>query len=321
MPQQPTPNVPSYPQNVLDQLREYKWKGIAFPVSKTHVTLAHDLVEHRFWSQDGANVEATGRAPLVISATIHFRNNLARGRQETWGFLYPTAFRNFFAASAERTTGTLEHPEFGPISCKLKSATISHDAQRRDGADVEASWVETREAENDRASFTSPSPAVAAVAAAIDLDANISNYTLAPPIPKTVTFVSGFAPMIRSITSIGDQVSLLSRQIGGQFAAINYKLNAMESFLMSTKSALVSPMLQSINRLRHATNGLQQKLLQKQRETRLYVCPVIKTLASLVIDLEGNTVNDLIKLNPSLVGFATVPARTPVRYYAPKLAV
>lgn len=314
------PAPPANPVNVLDNLREFKWKSISFPVSRVHVTLAHDLVEHKFWAQDGANVEATGRAPLIIGATIHFRNTLARGRQESWGFLYPNTFRNFFAASADRTTGILEHPELGEINCKLRQAEITHTAERRDGVDVEASWVETRETENTKSAFTSTSPAVGATAAAIDLDANLTNYNLAPPLPKTGVWVGGFAPTIRSLASVGDQVSLLSRQIGGQVASVNYRLNQMEAFFNSVRNVQNTPIIQSIQRMRAATYNLQQKLLQKQRETRIYVVPVTKTLASIVVDLTGNTISDLVKLNPSLVGFATVPRGTAVRYYAPKLA-
>jgi len=302
---------------ILDQLREFSWKGISFPVTQVHLSLQQDLVEHRFWAQDGANVEATGRAPITISATIVFRNNIARGRQETWGVLYPTTFRQFFDLSADRSTGVLVHPEFGPINCKLKSAEISHTADRRDGCDVEASWIETREKENTSAAFTTQTPVAEAELAAFDLDANLK--TLSPPLPGKTVFTPNFADSIRSILAVGDQISLLSRQIGGQFAAINYRLNQIESQLSSGASALNAVMIQSINRLRFATSNLQQKLLQKQRETRLYVVPVAKTLASVAIDVAGNTVGDLIRLNPSLVGFATVPRGTAVRYYAPKI--
>jgi len=317
---------------ILDQLREFSWKGISFPVAKVHFSLQQDLVEHRFWAQDGANVEATGRAPFTVSATLLFRNNLSRGRTETWGALYPTTFRQFIDASLDRTTGVLVHPEFGPMNCKLKSAEIDHVADRRDGCDVEASWVETREKENTSASaFTQQTQIAEVELAAFDLDGNLSTLAAAAGIsginsntysvtlPKTAAYKPNFADSIRSIVAVGDQVSLLSRQVGGQFAAINYRLNQIETSLQGAKSALNAVVLQSINRMRHATNNLQQKLLQKQRETRIYITPMIKTLASISVDVAGNTVGDLIRLNPTLVAFATVPRGTAVRYYAPKI--
>jgi len=220
----------------------------------------------------------------------------------------------------------LVHPEFGPIYAKLKSAEIDHVADRRDGCDVEASWVETREKENSASPFVTQTPVAEAELAAFDLDSNL--LTLNPPPPKfPPIFKANFADTIRSICALGDQVSLLSRQIGGQFAAINYRLNQIESSLQGPTATLVGAnralnavVLQSINRMRHATNNLQQKLLQKQRETRIYITPVAKTFASIAIDVAGNTVGDLIRLNPALVQFAIVPRGTAVRYYAPKLA-
>lgn len=302
---------------ILDQLREFSWKGVSFPVSKVHLSLQQDLVEHRFWSQDGANVEATGRAPLTISATIHFRNNITPGRQETWSVLYPNVFRKFFDLSADRSTGVLVHPEFGPLNCKLKSAEIEHTAERRDGCDVEASWIETREKENSAAAFVTQTPVATAELAAFDLDSNLN--TLRPTLPAGPVYAANFSDSVRSICAVGDQISLLSRQIGGQFASINYRLNQIEALLQGAKSALNAVVLQSINRMRHATNNLQQKLLQTQRETRIFIVPVPKTLASIVIDVSGNAIGDLIRLNPSLVGLATLPRGTAVRYYAPKL--
>src|SRR5947208_3808040 len=109
--------------------------------------LEQDHAEHRWPDRDGAHVEATGRAPLVFSAKAIFRNGISTGRAENWesGKLYPDAYRAFIDAAADRTSGPLQHPEHGTVTCKLRSARVTWDANKRDGCDVACVWVETSE--------------------------------------------------------------------------------------------------------------------------------------------------------------------------------
>ena len=329
---------------VLDNLRECSWRGIAFPVSTLKLSLHQDLAEHKYWGQDGARIESTGRAPLVISVVIPFRNGISKGRSETWGTdgpggsgLYPDAYRFFMSACQDKSIGVFVHPEFGEIRCKFKSAESTLDPNRRDGQDVHAEFVETIESTTyDTVPFTQPSPVAGAQQAGFDLDLAIGK--IKPPGYPTAlpaAYVPNFADRIRSLTSIGDRVSLLKKQVGGKYAELKYRADQIESAVLGLTNsspglasaaiaatngnrALLWPIINSCERIKHVANTGQRAQTQKQRVTSFYIVPQRTTLAALTLDIPEATLSDLITLNPQLTAMPAVEAQTVVRYYTPR---
>lgn len=303
--------------SVLDLLRECKWRGIAFPISSLRTTLKQDLVEHKYWGQDGARLESTGQAPLTIEVVIPFRNGLAKAKSETWASLYPNTFRFFLLACSDRSIGIFDHPELGEIACKLSSADTVWDPNRRDGVDVHATFVQANVQNDTSSPLADPSPAAGAQQSGFDLDAAIT--TLKPPLPTTPVYKANFADSIRSVLAVGDQVSLLQKQVGGKFSELAYRAQQIENSALSAKSALMWPIIVACERIKHVANSSPRgKFLQQQREVSYYVVPARTTLAGLVGDIPEASIGDLIKLNPTLPANPSVLANTVVRYYTPK---
>lgn len=46
--------------DVLSQLFAFKWRDVEVPITKMRLSIAHDLVEHKYWGVDGARIEDTG---------------------------------------------------------------------------------------------------------------------------------------------------------------------------------------------------------------------------------------------------------------------
>jgi prophage DNA circulation protein len=300
--------------DVLSQLLSFQWRGIAFPVASFSTQIAQDHVEHKWPDRDGAHIEATGRAPIVIHAKAIFRNNVAAGPKEIFGTLYPTQFRSFLVAVVDRTSGPLQHPELGAINCKVKTADVDWDANKRDGADVSVTWIESFD---DSSQFdqvlASPSPVAVLYSSAFDLDSQLTQYNV--PIPKLPT-ISGesFTQLISQITAITDQASLLNRQIGGYVDHALYRLSALSDSVMALKDSQTWPIFNSIERLRAslATYRLQQ--LQKTLNVSIYIVPKDQNLSSVATTV-ASSVSDLVKLNPLAASSAVVKSGTVIRYY------
>ncbi len=320
--------------SLFEQLLEFKWKDVSFPTSKFSLRLRHDLALHKFPGKDGANVEETGRAPYQLSASIPFLNGAVPGKGETWGILYPTQYRQFMTVAAKGTTGVLQHPEFGEIACKLESCETTWDASRRDGVDVECSWIETILAGDDVDFVNSrPSPISGVLLGALDLDAQISTVT--PPFPMLPEYQPDFAAMMRSITSFTDQISITSQRGLGQIDAILYRLNTLQASIQKAEAvpattvkaiidpvtngnalrALTWPMMNTIEQFRASAIAVKQVLGTSGRPIRVYVTPVEMTLAAVAQNV-GAQVSDVIALNPEACGEPIIEARTPIRYYA-----
>ena len=333
-----SPPEPQAPPSLFSQLNAFSWESgggwplVQFPCTTMHIELVQDLAEHKFWGVDGARVEATGRAPFVFTATIPFRNNIVPGKNERWGVLYPTAYRNFLRATADRATGKLVHPEVGEVLCKVRHISTVWDAHKRDGCDVQATWVETLPEDNVAHAFSNSRAAIAITAGA-NLDAHIrldkKDYPQSHP-----EYAPDFESSMRDVAAIGDQTALLSQRAAGKIDQIKYRLDAVDDAATRvknspaqtvhdiitpdlSKNAIASlnwPVRQASNAMRDTLSDLRSKLLESGRAIVFYRVPRVCTFASLVAST-GAALVDLMALNPAALGTPGVPAGTLIRYY------
>ena len=67
----------------FEQLLPFKWRDVELPVTHVKLSLAHDLVEHKYWGVDSGRVEATGVAVALHGGTgmsaEQFTDLIARG--------------------------------------------------------------------------------------------------------------------------------------------------------------------------------------------------------------------------------------------------
>jgi prophage DNA circulation protein len=127
--------------DTFDQLLAAAWNSIEFPVTKMRMSIAHDLVEHKYYGVDGARVESVGLAPRRFSFSAPLFNGISPGKAEKWAALYPNQLRILLVDFQKKTKGLLQHPEFGIIVCKAERFDMDWDAARRGGVDAALSFV------------------------------------------------------------------------------------------------------------------------------------------------------------------------------------
>jgi len=297
--------------SVFEQLLEFKWRHVSFPVSRFSTAIHQDHVQHKWPDRDGAHVEGTGRAPTQIRATALFRNGIAPGKAEKWGVLYPTGFREFLVACADRTSGTLQHPELGNITCKVETCDVQWDSGRRDGVDVDVSWIESNDTTQDLAeALAQTSPIATTLQFAADLDEQIIQIN---PALKSTTEPS-FLDSVRELQGVFDQATLLAKKTVGQIDRVLYRIDSLQSSILGIKDATTWPAIQSIERLRASLFGVKKTLLVATKDIRFYIARDNTTFSMLATTLQAK-VQDLINLNPSLTNSVSIPRGTPVRYY------
>lgn len=303
--------------DVLEQLLEFKWRDVSFPVSEFSTDMEHDHVAHKWPDRDGGHIEATGRAPIVHHATIHFRNNMSPGLSESWSVnnqaLYPTVFRAFLVAFATRTSGPLQHPELGIVNCKPKTAQFKWTSARRDGIDCNATWVESDDTTADfQDVLARNSPVPEAYVAAADLDVQLGQYK-----NPTVTYdgdPSSFLSAIQKITSAFDTASLMSAQYAGRIDRVVYRVQSLQTRVNLSLDLSAWPLVNSCERLKSALFGLKTELLKLGKTIATVKAPKDTTLAALTI-LTGTPIDRLLQLNPLLASRPGVTQGTVVRYY------
>lgn len=219
----------------FEQLLPFKWRDLHLPIFRISLSLAHDLVEHKYWGVNGARVEATGVAPIRISATIPITNSIYPGRNEKWtaNELYPDALRKFIIAFAKKETGYVQHPEFGEIACKPERMEFELAGEHQDCTQITASWVETLDDEVVTKIKLSE-PVLDIDQAAADLSASGADLKkLAPQLPE---FQESLESLGRKLTSIVDTVSVLQYRGAGLINRIIYQAHRLEVSIQRASS-------------------------------------------------------------------------------------
>lgn len=301
--------------DVLENLLECQWRNISFPISDFSTSLEQDLVKHTWPNRDGAHVEATGRAPLTFSATLHFRNFIIPGLNETWiQPLYPTVYRDFFVAMSTRSSGQLQHPEFGLIQCKPWKAETKWLSQRRDGCDVTASWIESLDdtVSDFQDILARPSPVALAQVSSVDLDTNIGQWDNAPVTSdgSSVTFTQ----QVNQILGAFDTATLVSSQYAAAIDSVVYRVQSLESRVDAASDITAWPIVSSCERLIGALYDLKTQLLTTGRDIATLTLQDDSSFGALTV-ITGNSINDLMTLNTAYLVGPIIESGSVVRYY------
>jgi hypothetical protein len=297
-------------------LLELSWKGIAFPYTKLRTEFRQDLAIHKFADRDGAHIEGMGSAPLEITARVPLINGLDAGKNEHWTRpLYPTVRDNLLRACADKSSGPLQHPEFGVLNCKVQTMAWELEAQTRQGVWVDFKWLQTDDTADDQLqqALSQPSPLANMAAAANDLDSNLANVS---PIVVPTPYVPpiGFSDLANQIRAVVDQTTQLQKSSAGRVDNMIYEANALRDSLNRLASALNWPMIQSCERAKESCYDLKASILKKGRPIGFYTTQKDATLAQIAAAL-GVNVMDTISLNPAYAMQPLVPKLSVVRYY------
>ncbi len=305
--------------DVFDQLLSAKWRDIEFPVTRMRLSIAHDIVEHKYWGVDGARVESTGLAPLRFTFSAPLLNGIQPGKNERWAELYPTQMRKLLAAFQKKDTGMLQHPEFGLIVCKAERFEMDWDATRRGGVDAELAFVETlTDAEfeiRDDSPVKLEDPAKQIDHGRADLKALLLAKGIELP-----EFKDDLSTLANKVKAVADYPTLLSYRAAGQVNAIVYRANRIAQSATSARTAMTWPIIQNVERIKEAGQDMTQNQLAGSRDIGFFKVPAPTTLAGVVRQIAGAKVGDLIKLNPELMRGPEIPKNTIVRHYIARAA-
>jgi hypothetical protein len=302
---------------LFEALLELRWKDISLPYTRFVTRLRQDLAIHKLTDRDAAHVEGTGRAPLEFTARIPLLNGLIAAQSEHWQRpLYPFTWRKLFAACSDKSTGTLQHPELGDVTCKLVSMESVWDGNVRSGVWVDITWLETDDQsqwiEN---AINSASPLANVSAFAGDLD--VAQASIDPSVyPQPYTPPTSFDDLANQVVAVFDIPTLLSKQYQGQIANIVYEAQrVIDSANQAENSSLNWPLILSGYGIISAAYDAAATQLNSGQPIGTYTVQKDSTLAQVAAVIPA-PVDSIMQLNPNYAGLTIIPKDSVIRYYA-----
>lgn len=306
---------PKLSPDSLAQLRSFSWRGIEFPVINVTVNMGQDLAIHKYPDLDAARVENTGRDPMIIACTAVFNNSIFPGQNEHWqpGRLYPYVYQDVFNACMDRTTGILQHPLIGNITCKVMHCNSKMDANRRGGEDLDIQWIETIDNDDILTNISSDSAISAGNVAAYNLDITYGpDAALFPQLPE---FPRSFSSIIGDIRGIIDTTTLVAKNGIGQIQSLEFQVNTLIESVNRINDIKLSKTKSNAYQLKALLPAIKgQVLVKSTKPTGIFVNTQPTTLADLSIQL-ANSVSDLMNLNPNKIALPIIKSNSQIRYY------
>ncbi|MCF7963969.1 MAG: DNA circularization N-terminal domain-containing protein [Methylobacter tundripaludum] len=119
-------------------LLDATWRGIKFDSIAIDDAFDHDLAQHKFPYQDGAEIENMGRNPRTASITAFFWT-------QKDGDDYELRLQRFLDALADPSPGEFVHPVFGIWPQALaQRGSVRHEAEKPDQATVTFDLIESQ---------------------------------------------------------------------------------------------------------------------------------------------------------------------------------
>ncbi len=213
-----------HPLDELGDMLPLTWRGIEAPCQQNDISVQQRNVEHKQYGVKASHVENTGRDSARFSFRVMFRSGI-----QGYGGLYPDKFTKFFDACLDGSVGKMQHPEFGELDCKVDNFKVNYDPNRRDGVDIDVTWIETNEGAYVLEQSYLLSEAVYAAAALADVDVEIPPYDDG----------SGMS-LSESLKAIQGAQLLAQLEVSALLASVSNAINAVNS-MIDTLSSLADP--------------------------------------------------------------------------------
>jgi prophage DNA circulation protein len=237
---------------------------------------------------------------------LHFLNTIKPG---DW---YPTKWNDFRAALEDGSAGDLDHPDLGSVRARVLTWDVALNAQNRGGVVVEVVWEETIDNLDERVVFLGPDISPKALAAGADSD--MAKLGIAYPTGKPNTSLTD---MINQIDGLAFSATLSAQGLINQaMGTVSGLIKTIDRLNDHTTWALHGNLVALWNALR----AMAAEVVSVNRATRVIVTTAETTLDQIARDA-GNTVDEIVGLNLSLVSSPSVPKGSRVTVYSGGVSV
>jgi hypothetical protein len=297
--------------DILRDLRRASWRELEFPVIAREFGFQHEQQEVRYLFRDLQLVESLGRKNPTYRYTIPFREDIARG---PWRNLFTIVYPQFLAACLDRTRDSLVDPVHGGVPAKCVSLRELLTVGKRDGIDVEAEFIHAP-AESEFATVAAQIRGIeGARGMAGALDREITKIPFRQELPPEPTI----SPL-DAVSSVTSQVEVGVNRVAASFGDAAFRIEKATDSIKRLKDPANQPVLQQAARLRNALLDFEETVDPIGARPLRRITNTVDRPISALAALLGMTVQELVRLNPTLARSPAVRAGASLRIFATAL--
>jgi hypothetical protein len=312
--------------DVFRDLPRLTWRGIEVPVANRSVSFDQTIVRHQYAYRDDELLESVGRRNWRFQYTIPFRQDITKGPYQN---LFVLTYPEFLRACRDRSEGELLDPVLGTFMARCEQVNTTSDVNRRDGDDVEVTFIHSPDAE-DIDQFGAPLAGFDAVVQggwtlntqlSSITDAELQEYGLGTFEGTAGDFGSSLN-ILDSIAGLGAQATAYAGRVDAALAKYEHQINKVADALQAVDEQLLSPgnaaAIRNARRLADSVARLGKQLINERfgSENRTKTSTVLldSMTPNAAAAYLGITIQEFVTLNPK-VPLPLIPAGTVVFYF------
>lgn len=293
------------PAYVIQSLPKLRWRGLSAPMESAPVDFSHAQAERKAYGIDGAWHDHGGREPLSIKVRLHFINTLFGGT--LW---FPNEYNKWQKALFDGSPGKLRHPILGEFDAVVLNGSVSLDPRQLGGVSVDVTFSETL------LDVTKPTELKTLE---VDVKA-LTNQVLNDAGNLGINFPSGIlnSDLGDAINSVLGSIASAQMTVSGYGNQIVGGIEDMIERVELISDPKVAPVYDNLvhlwDTMRTRVAELEKLSARSTQKRTLDVDSAFDAMATKY----GNSVEDLMSLNPQLVKFRVVPKGSIVTFYTDK---
>jgi prophage DNA circulation protein len=290
-----------------------QWRDVPFVCGPLSFGFDQQHAIHTYPDRDAGYVESTGRNLATYTFTAIFRRGVVGDGGGSDAF--PNGMLRFLAACADRTAGDLDHPILGKVRAKCQNVRAQVDPNRRDGADVEVSFIEATDREDELTALLQQSSALgSSYDAARSFDSAYGAISPEPPaLPESLK-----PSLLDSIKQLDGAIAQAQLGVGNVLSKIDGMANAVNN-LSDRIASLDDP---KNDRALGALEKLFASLVRLARETQRQARPIRPAILDRPMSVVeaagtyGTPLGAFLKLNPLAAAVEVLAPGSTVFVYA-----
>lgn len=293
------------PARVIRELPKLTWRGLFAPCEAAPVDGAHAQVERKAYGADAAWHDHAGREPYTMNVKLHFINTMFDGI--IW---FPNKWNDWRKALEDGSPGKLRHPLLGEMDAVVNKWNQSLDSKQTAGISVDVTFTETLLDVTKANALKAPAVDVKALTKQVLVDAgnlgiNFPSGRLDGSLFDAVdSFLGNITSAEMTITGLGNQI------VGG-----------IEDMISRVEMVADPASAPAYDNLVFLWSALTDKIRDAEKVAARSTATVLlgsDTTFDAVSTERGNSVEELMGLNPGLVRFRVIPKGSALVFYTGK---